>query len=106
MRSRQEQASNQPLDVAAEVDLQWRPVLQTDAILLTTTLQRARMKLLRVVEMNHCGQAADHKASLAVVMSGFIGSSALSVQRSSCLRAIPGQHSRFEQFEPGRTSGA
>ena len=53
------QASNQPLDVAAEVGLQWRPVLQTDAMLLTTTLQSARMKLLRVVEMNHCGQAAD-----------------------------------------------
>ena len=31
----------------------------------------------------------------------FKGSSALSVQRSSCLRDIREQHSRFEQFEPG-----
>jgi hypothetical protein len=28
-------------------------------MLLTTTLQGARMKLLRVVEMNHCGQSVD-----------------------------------------------
>jgi len=27
-------------------------------MLLTTTLEGARMELLRVVEMNHCGQAA------------------------------------------------